>query len=116
MTQMLRQYFPAVQIFASARDRQHVFRLMDLGVTHIERATYQSSVLLTEQLLVGLGRSLREAKRAVLTFQAREEREMAAGHTRYQEVAAQVQTPAASGAEPQALLVADERRQDRPLD
>ena len=49
------QHFPDLPIYARARDRIHVHKLMDLGVTIIERETFLSALELTRRLLRGLG-------------------------------------------------------------
>ena len=116
LAELLRRHFPAVRIFARARDRQHVFRLMDLGVTHIQRETYHSSMLLTEQLLEGLGLSRRQANHAVSTFQSHDERELALGHVAYKEALAKAQKLPETAAELQALLVGDDRLREEQLD
>lgn len=65
---VVRQHFPQVPIFARARNRQHVYRLMDLGVTMIRRETFLASLELTRDLLRGLGLPDREVKRITSTF------------------------------------------------
>ncbi|MGH8454885.1 MAG: cation:proton antiporter, partial [Nevskiales bacterium] len=42
--QTVRRHFPDLRIIARARNRQHVYRLMDLGVGVINRDTYLSSL------------------------------------------------------------------------
>jgi voltage-gated potassium channel Kch len=59
----VRQNFPDVPIYARARDRTHVHRLMDLGVTIIERETFLSALELTRKLLKGLGLGEAEVRR-----------------------------------------------------
>ncbi len=68
--EMVRRHFPHVPIFARARNRQHVYQLLDLGVEEIRRETFLSSVELTRDLLRGLGISEAEARRVTETFVA----------------------------------------------
>jgi voltage-gated potassium channel Kch len=65
-----------VPIYARARNRNHVHRLMDLGVTVIHRETFQSALHLTQDLLKGLGLRDADAKRTLATFQAQDERRL----------------------------------------
>ena len=51
----MRTHFPDLPIYARARDRTHVHKLMDLGVTIIERETFLAALELTKDLLRGLG-------------------------------------------------------------
>ena len=66
--EVVRKHFPHVPIFARARNRQHVYRLMDLGVTVIRRETFLSAVDLTREVLRGLGTSEPEVRRITDTF------------------------------------------------
>jgi glutathione-regulated potassium-efflux system ancillary protein KefC/glutathione-regulated potassium-efflux system protein KefB len=74
--ELVRQHFPRLPIYARARNRQHVFRLMDLGVRVIERDTFLSSLELTRRLLRDFGLSEREAAQAIATFRAHDERRL----------------------------------------
>jgi glutathione-regulated potassium-efflux system protein KefB len=67
---LMRQYFPHVPVYARARNRQHVYRLMDLGVTELRRETFLASVELTRDLLSGLKFPEAEISRVVDTFVA----------------------------------------------
>ncbi len=53
--ELVREQFPKLKIFARARNRQHAFALMDLGVTNIIRETYLSSLDLAATVLESLG-------------------------------------------------------------
>ncbi len=65
---IVREHFPDLKIFARARNRQHVFDLMDLGVTSIFRETLGSSLEMTQSILTGLGIDPARADRMVQTF------------------------------------------------
>ncbi|HPG89439.1 MAG TPA: cation:proton antiporter, partial [Hyphomicrobium sp.] len=72
----LKSRYPHVPIYARARDRAHAYRLLDLGVTNLQRETFLSALELTRQLLAGLGYSERVAQRAVKTFKTHDERRL----------------------------------------
>ena len=76
VAETVRQNFPDLPIYARARDRTHVHRLMDLGVTIIERETFLSSLELTRKLLLGLGLGEAEAKRLLQTFKRLDEKRL----------------------------------------
>ena len=61
--ELARSKYPNLPIYARARNRTHAHRLLDLGVTYLQRATFLSSLDITKQLLKGLGVSDREAGR-----------------------------------------------------
>jgi glutathione-regulated potassium-efflux system protein KefB len=73
---VVREHFPHVPVYARARNRNHVHRLMDLGVTVIHRETFQSALNLTTDVLKGLGISDADARRTVTTFKAQDERRL----------------------------------------
>ena len=74
------QHFPNVAIYARARNRQHAFSLMDLGVAGLIRDTFLSSIELTRQILVVLGSSAEEALDAVELFREHDEKSLQKQH------------------------------------
>lgn len=76
VAEIVRQNFPDLAIYARARDRTHVHRLMDLGVEIIERETFLSALELTRSLLRGLGLSAAEVKRLLETFKRLDEKRL----------------------------------------
>jgi glutathione-regulated potassium-efflux system protein KefB len=76
VAEMVRKHFPDLPVYARARDRIHVHKLMDLGVEIIERETFLSALELTHRLLRGLGLSEPEAKRLLATFKRQDEKRL----------------------------------------
>lgn len=76
VAEIVRENFPDLQIYARARDRIHVHKLMDLGVTIVERETFLAALELTTQLLRGLGLKPDEVKRLVATFKKHDEKRL----------------------------------------
>jgi voltage-gated potassium channel Kch len=74
---LIREHFPHLKIFARARNRQHAFRLMDLGVRYIIRETLVSSLELSVQVLEALGLSKSKAMETVHRFRVYDEATMA---------------------------------------
>ncbi|HXQ31562.1 MAG TPA: monovalent cation:proton antiporter-2 (CPA2) family protein [Steroidobacteraceae bacterium] len=75
---MVRRHFPALKVLARARNRQHAFRLMDLGVASVIRETYASSLEVAHETLVALGVPPAEARRSVKLFREHDEHTLAA--------------------------------------
>jgi voltage-gated potassium channel Kch len=73
-----RQHYPQLKVFARARNRQHAFRLMEVGVPYIMRETLGSSLELAEAVLQSLGESPAAARRSVAVFRAHDEATLAA--------------------------------------
>jgi monovalent cation:proton antiporter-2 (CPA2) family protein len=76
--QLVRTQFPKVKVFARARNRQHVFALMDAGVTNIIRETLLSSLDLASSVLQELGETQASARDAVRRFRQHDEATLAA--------------------------------------
>ncbi len=76
VAEMVRTHFPDLPIYARARDRTHVHRLMDLGVEIIERETFLAALELTKDLLRGLGLKEAEVRRLTDTFKRLDEKRL----------------------------------------
>ena len=70
------RHFPQLRILARARNRQHAFRLMEVGVDEIWRETFASSLELAEAALVALGTTRETAASQVKRFRAHDEATM----------------------------------------
>ncbi|NKB59505.1 MAG: glutathione-regulated potassium-efflux system protein KefB [Alphaproteobacteria bacterium] len=74
------RHFPHVRILARARNREHVYRLMDIGVTYIYRETFSSSLEAARDLLTFTGRTANEAENVVATFRRHDEERLIQQH------------------------------------
>jgi glutathione-regulated potassium-efflux system protein KefB len=81
--QLVREHFPDLPIYASARDRTHVHRLMDLGVNVIRREMFLASLDLSRELLKGLGYSEREVQNTVDIFARHDEKRLVDDYRHY---------------------------------
>lgn len=81
--QTVKRYFPHVPIYARARNRQHAYRLMDIGVEHIEREVYLGSLQMTKVLLKGLGIKETHADYIVKTFREHDEKRLFEDYKHY---------------------------------
>jgi monovalent cation:proton antiporter-2 (CPA2) family protein len=63
--QMIRTNFPNVEIFARSRNRGHSFDLLDAGIKHIKRETFDSSINFAGDLLIAMGQP-REKVRVII--------------------------------------------------
>lgn len=69
----VRHEYPHLKIYARARNRQHAFELMSLGVEHIRRETLDSSLSLTQDLLIDLGIPVPRAEKMIERFRVHDE-------------------------------------------
>ena len=89
---LLKRHFPHLKVFARARNRQHVFKLMDLGIDGIVRETFFSSVEIARGVLESLGYDTATADDRVQRFRAHDERVLANQYPVYDDDAALLQT------------------------
>lgn len=107
VVQTIRRLFPDLVILARARNRRHAHRLMDLGVRHIVRETFDSSLRLTGEVLEACGLSPDEVRRTVDTFRDHDERMLVEQHAIYLDEAKLIQTSRESAQELSGLFEAD---------
>ena len=70
----VQEHFPHLVIFARARNRAHAYQLMELGVQHVLRETFLSSLELTGDVLQELGFSYSEARSTLDRFREHDEK------------------------------------------
>ena len=80
---LVRREYPDLPIYARARNRNHVHKLMDLGVKVIRRETFLSALDLTREVLRGLGTSERDVRFAVETFSRHDIRRLTEDYKHY---------------------------------
>lgn len=68
VAKMVRENFPQLKIVARARNVQHYFELLDLGVTLIERETLDSALMSARSVLELLGWEPHQARTLALRF------------------------------------------------
>lgn len=84
--ELVKTQFPQLPIFARARHRNHAHRLLDLGVTTLQRETFHSALETTRQVLKGLGYSERETDRVIRTFRTHDERRLSDDYKHYSDM------------------------------
>jgi monovalent cation:proton antiporter-2 (CPA2) family protein len=70
----VQEHFPNLVIFARARNRTHAYQLLELGITHLIRETYLSSLELTSEVLQELGFTYSDARETLDRFREHDER------------------------------------------
>lgn len=89
---LLKRHFPQLKVFARARNRQHVFKLMDLGVESIVRETFFSSLEMARGVFQSLGYDAAAANAYVQRFREHDERVLADQYPVYDDEAALLQS------------------------
>ena len=108
--EMARRHFPRLKVLARARNRQHAFRLMDLGITAVFRETYATSLEVAGEALVALGLTREEARASIKTFRAHDERTLLAQQAVQEDEDKLVAATKESAAQLEKLFAADEER------
>lgn len=103
---LVRRMFPHLKVFARARNRQHAFRLMDLGAV-VERETFHSSLVLSRRVLEQLGLSPELAAQRVAAFREFDEKLLAEQHLFYDDEAAIMQNAREAARDLDRLFEAD---------
>lgn len=76
IAQIVRQHFPHLKILARARNRQHAYELMALGVDDLRRETFASSLETAEAMLRELGFTEKQTERMIMKFRKHDEHQL----------------------------------------
>jgi glutathione-regulated potassium-efflux system protein KefB len=104
---LLKRHFPHLKVFARARNRQHVFKLMDLNVEEIVRDTFFSSLELARHVLESLGYDPVTAAEHLRRFREHDERVLLNQYPVYDDEAALLQSTKEARADLQRLFEVD---------
>ncbi|MBW0433091.1 monovalent cation:proton antiporter-2 (CPA2) family protein [Leptospira yasudae] len=73
VAELVKKHFPNLTIIARARNREHVFKLMELGIKIIRRDTFASALELAGETLSELGFLDSEVEQKIRKFRAHDE-------------------------------------------
>ena len=110
---LLKRTYPHLKIFARARNRQHAFKLMDLGV-EVMRETFHSSLVLSQQVLEALGIPPEIAADRSERFRQHDEKMLLEQHLVYDDEAALIASSQQAFRDLENLFAADERPEAAP--
>jgi len=108
----VREQFPQLRIFARARNRQHAFALMDVGVTEIIRETYASSLEVAAAVLEALGETPASAREAVRRFRQYDQKTLQAQYQVKEDEQKFLATSLAAAQQLERLFEADKASSD----
>ena len=106
---IVRRLFPHLKVLARARNRQHAFRLMDLGVDVVTRETFHSSIEMGRHALQALGMDDEQAAQRARRFTEHDEALLREQHLVYDDEAALVVSSRDALRDLQKLFEADEQ-------
>ena len=109
---ILKRLYPHLKVFARARNRQHAFKLMDLGVEVIVRETFHSSLEMGQQVLESLGIAPELAAERREPFRRPDEKMLREQHLVYDDEAALIASSEQARKDLEKLFEADEAKPD----
>lgn len=104
---LVRRQYPHLKIVARARNRQHTFRLMDIGVEDPVRETFYSSLEMTRHVLESLGMTPDVVESRIARFRKHDDQVLRAQYLVYDDETALVQTTKEALHDLQQLFEAD---------
>ena len=110
---LLRRQFPHLKVLARARNRQHAYKLMDLGVDEVVRETLHSSLELGQRTLEALGVPAEVAAERRARFLRHDEQLLKEQYLVYDDEAALIQSSQQARQDLEKLFEAD--AQDRAI-
>jgi monovalent cation:proton antiporter-2 (CPA2) family protein len=116
VVEVARRNFPNLEILSRARNRQHTYKLMDLGIAHPVRETFHSSLRLSAMVLQALGVAKDEAERDVEFFRIYDEDAIVKSHAFWEDEQKLIQNAQQAAGELSGLFEADQlERQKRDV-
>jgi len=104
---LVRRQYPHLKIIARARNRQHAFRLMDIGVEEPVRETFYSSLEMTRHVLESLDMAPDVVESRIERFRKHDDQVLRAQYLVYDDETALVQTSKEALHDLQQLFEAD---------
>lgn len=113
VARLMREHFPKVVIFARAHDREHAYQLMELGVEHIYRETFHTSLEMARGVLGSLGFEQSAANHLVRRFRENDEKRLRAAFGKHHDLEKMIALARKSEHELEQLLEEDRREANR---
>lgn len=104
----VKRHYPKVTIIARARDRNHVYRLREVGVRHIMRETFPAALEMATLALVKLGLPAEQAEANVNVFRTYDENLMNKQQAVYDDEAKLIASVKAAATELESLFDSDQ--------
>ena len=90
----VRRLYPDIKIIARARNRQHAFKLMDLGIDDSVRETFYSGLIMSQCMLEQIGYAEADAAERIERFRVFDEQLLREQHLVYDDESALMQSAA----------------------
>jgi glutathione-regulated potassium-efflux system protein KefB len=113
---IVKRLYPHLKIVVRARNRQHVFRLMDMEMHTIVRDTFHSSLVMAKHVLTDLGMDPEVARDRVARFRSHDEKLLQSQYLVYDDEAALQQSAKDALADLDRLFQADIEQENSAQD
>ncbi len=110
---LVHRNYPHVPIYARARDRRHIHKLMDEGIKTMRRETFLATLDLTREVLRGLGLPEREVRHTVDTFQVMDRKRLYEDYKHYTDLEKMQERAKSHAQELEELFARDAEEQAR---
>lgn len=111
--EMVRRHYPHLKIYARARNRQHVYKLREIGVHVVVREQFYSSLEMSRQLLIEFGATPEEARTLMVRFRDHDEQMLARQQQFHQDEAKLIESVKQSLVELEDLFEQDVSMQNK---
>jgi monovalent cation:proton antiporter-2 (CPA2) family protein len=112
VAETVRRHFPNLTIYAVAVDRNHAMHLMDMGIKHVIRRSYFSSLEMARELLVDMGDSRERAADTVRRFREHDEATLLKQQAVFRDEGQLIQTSQEAALELEQLFESDRTETD----
>lgn len=106
--EIVKQHFPHLRLFVRVRNRQHAFRLMELGVTSLVRETFAASLEMGSDVLRTLGEPPESVRRFIKRFREQDENMLRAQFAVKDDTNKMIATTQEAAQQLESLFAADE--------
>lgn len=112
---MVRMAYPALTIFARARNRQHAYELNKLGVHYFKRELFDSSLEMAKEIMLWLGKPEAEVNDKALKFRRHDEATLRDSFPIYDDEPALVNFAKTRSTELERILRDDSSKHDKEV-
>ena len=114
VVELVQHHFPHLQIIARARNRQHAYQLLAMGIKWVVRETFESSLTMAEHTLIAMGKPASKVRGDVQKFAQYDEARVRAMYVHRNDQEKLIESVKQYASELEGLFAADE--QDSPGD
>lgn len=113
VARLLARHYPDLPVIARVRNREHAWKMMELGITRVFRDTFPSSLEMAHEMLVMLGYHPSRARQIVALFRQHDEERLKAQAAKFGDDAAIIEMAKRGSEELERLFAEDALEAER---